>query len=203
MIESTEIKTAAFARLFADHPEHLDAIVRHHQENLGASRFEKFEWIYRHLLGRELSDGESTELGRRFSDLVLESTVTCPLVPGVLDVLTSLAARRPLFVASGTPDDELRLIVRRRGLERFFVEVHGSPPAKTRLVGELIARHRLRPESVLMVGDGRSDQRAAEANGLAFLARDSGTQEWPPGTAVLRDFRQTRPRVVPGPEGSR
>ena len=72
ILESTEIKEAAFRRLFADFHEHLPAIVRHHRDNLGISRFDKFRWIYENLLDRPLAATELDELGRRFSELVFD-----------------------------------------------------------------------------------------------------------------------------------
>ena len=46
IVESLDVKADAFRSLFADHPEHVDQIVRLHRENLGVSRYEKFRTIY-------------------------------------------------------------------------------------------------------------------------------------------------------------
>ena len=67
ILESAEIKTRAFADLYADHPELVERIVAHHLEHVGLSRYAKFEWISRNLLGRELSAEESRRLDRQFT----------------------------------------------------------------------------------------------------------------------------------------
>ena len=82
ILESTEIKTKAFATLFEDDPEHVDSVVAFHNAQLGMSRFEKFRLIYRDILHRPLGEDEFQRLGERFSSLVFEEIIRCPFVPG-------------------------------------------------------------------------------------------------------------------------
>lgn len=171
ILESAALKGDAFLELFSDHPGHLPAIRDHHLENLGVSRFEKFDWIYRNLLKRSLSDEERLRLGARYSALVFERTAASPFVPGALEVLEALEGRFPLFVASATPQEELESVVERRDLTHFFTSVHGSPPAKGELLIRIVRLGGFDPNHVLMIGDGISDLRAAERAGCRFLAR--------------------------------
>lgn len=175
ILESTEIKTEAFAALYAEHgPAIVAAVVRHHLDNLGISRFEKFAWISEHLLGRPLAAAEREALGRRFAELVRDRVLAAPFVPGAEEALTTLAARGlPLAIASGTPEDELRWIVARRGLAGLFRGVHGAPRGKPEILREVLAELALAPGELLFVGDGTTDHDAARATGVAFLARDS------------------------------
>jgi phosphoglycolate phosphatase-like HAD superfamily hydrolase len=174
ILESAEVKTEAFVALFAAHGEAIAAkVLAHHLANLGISRFVKFDWIYRNLLGRELGADERRELGERFSALALERVLACPFVPGAREALDALGAELPLFVASGTPQDELEQVVARRGLAACFREVWGSPAEKPAILRDLLRRHHLAPERLLFVGDGESDHQAALAVGVHFLARDT------------------------------
>jgi phosphoglycolate phosphatase-like HAD superfamily hydrolase len=177
IVESVEVKTAAFLALFADRPDLHDAIRRHHLEHLGRSRYEKLSWIHRELLGEPLDETRLAELGERFSGLVFEATVACPLVPGAVATLEALAAAGlPAFVASGTPEEELREIIERRGLARHFEGVRGSPTPKTQILWRILAERALRPEELIFVGDGLSDHRAAWEVGLPFLLRETPDQ---------------------------
>ncbi len=174
VLESADVKTDAFVELFASHGPDIAARVKaHHLANLGISRFVKFAWIYDHLLGRKITDDESKALGERFSALALDKILAAPFVPGAEAALASLAATHPLFVASGTPDDELALIVDRRGLRPRFREVHGTPREKPAILRDVMQRHGLAPSETLFVGDGASDHKAAAATGVEFLARDT------------------------------
>ena len=175
ILESADVKTDAFVELYADHGADVAARVRaHHLANLGISRFKKFAWIAEHILGRPLSPADSAALGQRFTELSLARVLAAPFVPGADAALGVLGARGlPLYVASGTPDDELRLIVERRGLAARFHEVHGTPREKPEILRDLLARLGLAPGQLLFIGDGMSDFKAARAVGSAFLARDT------------------------------
>ena len=47
ILESAVIKTQAFSGVFENYPEHLEAIINHHLNNVGVSRYEKFKYIYK------------------------------------------------------------------------------------------------------------------------------------------------------------
>jgi phosphoglycolate phosphatase-like HAD superfamily hydrolase len=182
ILESADVKTEAFVELYAEHGDEVVGKVReHHLANLGISRFKKFAWIAENVLGCALTDDDSAALGRRFTDLSLARVLAAPFVPGAEDALAALCAQGlPLFVASGTPVDELQHIVDRRGLRAAFREVHGTPREKPAILGDLFARHGFTPDDVLFIGDGMSDYRAACAAGTHFLARDTPAlhDEW-------------------------
>jgi phosphoglycolate phosphatase-like HAD superfamily hydrolase len=175
ILESAEVKTDAFVELYAEHGTEVVAAVRaHHLANLGISRFKKFAWIAEHVLRGPLSEAQSAALGVRFSDLALAKVLAAPFVPGADAALAAVGALElPMFVASGTPVDELRMIVERRGLAAWFREVHGAPREKPEVLRDLMARHGLAPAEVLFIGDGMSDYKAACAAGTLFLARDT------------------------------
>lgn len=172
VLESADVKTDAFVEMFAAHGAEIVGKVRaHHLANLGISRFKKFEWISENLLGAKLTDEAKAAMGARFTELAFAKVLAAPMVPGALAALEGLAAKIPLFVASGTPQEELDLIVDSRGLRRFFREVWGTPAEKPAIVCDVLARFQLTPEQVLFIGDGMSDYQAAQATGLHFLAR--------------------------------
>ncbi len=202
VVESTDIKAEAFLELFVDHPQHHPAILAHHLDHLGISRYRKFEWIYRELLGRPLGAAESKRLGRRYSRLVVDRTVRCPLVPGALECLREVAGRLPVFLVSGTPDAELRTIVERRELTGYFRAVHGGPRSKESILSEILTRQRLSAARLLVVGDGLSDLRAARAVGARFLARRTPGRyrnRWPAGVEVIADLHPLRRALAAEP----
>jgi phosphoglycolate phosphatase-like HAD superfamily hydrolase len=80
-------------------------------------------------------------------------------------------ASRPLFVVSGTPEDEMRQIVHLRGLEHLFAGVYGSPSSKSANIQRIQSDHGLSSEGLLVVGDALSDYEGARALALPFVAR--------------------------------
>jgi len=174
ILESAEVKTEAFVELYADYgPAIVDGVRAHHLANLGISRFKKFSWIAENLLRQPIGEAELAALGKRFSELALARVLSSPFVDGAEEALIELAPRYKLFVASGTPHDELALIVERRGLTSRFLEVHGTPAEKPAIVYDIMARHHLHADEIVFVGDGTSDYDAAITCGVNFLARDT------------------------------
>ena len=174
VLESADVKTDAFVELYTEYGPDVVARVRaHHLENLGISRFKKFEWIAANVLGTHLSESDSKALGERFSALALHKVLTVPFVPGATATIPMLRERCATYVASGTPEEELRMIVARREISPWFDEVHGTPREKPVILRDLMERFALEREQILFVGDGMSDYKAAREVGVEFLARDT------------------------------
>jgi len=171
ILESADIKTRAFRELFSVYSDKIDAIVAYHEANAGISRFQKFRHIYQHLLNKSLSPEEEQELGERFASLVVEEVMQCSFVPGALEFLQTCAGTYPLFVASGTPEDELHRLVVARGLAGLFRGAYGSPKTKTAILEEILTMTRIPRTSLLFIGDGFSDYEAAKATGVTFIGR--------------------------------
>lgn len=191
ILESTAIKTDAFRALFADHPRHLDQILALHLRHGGISRQIKFDMIYREILHMPVPPERKAELGARFNALVEEKVRTCPMVGGAQAVLDRFAGRVAMAVVSGTPDEELNAIVGARGLDRYFVAAHGSPPGKAESISRLMAEQRWNPGRVVMVGDAMTDFDAARATGVGFIGRTiGGANPFPQGTPTIGDLTE-------------
>lgn len=173
LAESVDIKTQAFADLYQNYGEKVvNNVVRYHSLNGGLSRYHKFRYFQQHFLEMPpLTQNEERELDRRFSKLVVEAVIASKSVPGANELIYEIATRIPLFIASGTPETELNIIVASRGLESYFTEVRGSPKSKQTLIAEILSTHSLTPTRVLMIGDALIDYQSAQANNVAFLGR--------------------------------
>jgi phosphoglycolate phosphatase-like HAD superfamily hydrolase len=178
ILESAGLKSEAFRRiggLFG--PEIQVRLYEHHLRHTGVSRYEKFAWLYCTEFGREITIEESRRLGEIFAGYCLEAVLAAPFVPGFEEALAWFQSRGvALFVASGTPQEELETVLRARGLARRFQGILGTPPAKSRLLAGIIAENGFDPGRVLMVGDGETDLQAAQENGTLFFGRGAGFQ---------------------------
>jgi phosphoglycolate phosphatase-like HAD superfamily hydrolase len=183
IIESAEIKTKAFELLFADHPDDVEKIVEYHKINAGLSRYIKFRHFYEKILGQELSSQKETELGGRFSQIVLDEILKAPLVPGVIEFLERNKMSYYFFIASGTPQEELDNIVTHRKLNHFFREIYGSPKPKDEIIEDILSRYSLKREEAAFIGDAESDRDSAGRVGILFIARIV------PGDNHLKDCR--------------
>lgn len=192
IVESVDIKTTAFAMLYADHGPAVVARVKdYHAAHGGISRFEKFRYFETALLGRPpLDDAREQALGERFAALVVEAVLAAPPVAGIVAVLDRHRGRVPMYVISGTPQDELCRIVSQRALGDYFAEVHGSPTDKATHIAGILARRGHARERTLMIGDALTDYDAARVNQTLFLGRVAPGVDnpFPPGTPVVPDF---------------
>ncbi|WP_308621243.1 HAD family hydrolase [uncultured Desulfovibrio sp.] len=169
ILDSVPVKTRAFARLAEPFgPEARDRFVMYHTVHGGVSRYRKFAWFFREVLGREITPEESETWGRRFAEYALDEVRRCALIPGAADVLETWRGRLPLYVCSGAPEEEVRVVLAERGLADIFTGIHGSPPAKAELLARIVAGAGVPPEAALMVGDAVTDRDAAEQVGTRF-----------------------------------
>jgi phosphoglycolate phosphatase-like HAD superfamily hydrolase len=167
VLESADIKTRAFERLFDGDRRAVD----YHLEHAGISRYEKFRHIREEILGLEHTPDDDRRLGEEFSRLVLEEVLRCPFVPGARELLERRGTTTPLYVASGTPQDELRHIVEQRGIAGWFAGVFGTPDTKGEITRRVLADTGLEPAEAIFVGDATTDMLAARETGVPFVGR--------------------------------
>ena len=192
LVESINVKTQAFALIYAEYgTEIVEKVVAYHLMNGGISRFEKFRYWHQAFLGKELCAEELQKLGNEFSRLVKETIIKAPWVPGAYDFLVSHHQHLPLFIASGTPDEEIREIVERRDMARYFVAVQGSPASKAEIINNFCVAHGFDRDRVLMVGDSWTDYEGALSSGVRFVGRKSDAAvNFPPSVPVIPDLRE-------------
>ena len=127
--------------------------------------------------------------GLAASDLIAAYGARCdsavasaPAMPGAAAVLRQVSAQVPTYIASVTPEAELRAQLTRRGWLGLVREAFGFPHGKAEVVARLIARHAIPARRLLVVGDGINDRQAADINGCLFhLVDDSAALSRIPG----------------------
>lgn len=190
VIESNAVKTQAFEKVFARFPEHAEAMMAFHHEHVSVSRFAKFDHLAA-LMGRADDAALKEDVAADFSLRVLEGMMEVPLVPGAETFLQMAKARFPVYLASVTPEPELKLILAKRGLAHWFRGVYGCPPwTKPEAVRDVLLRENVKPGNALLIGDSAGDQRAALETGVKFLGRDSGLSFDAPAPLALADLNE-------------
>lgn len=189
VLESAEIKTDAFRELFDGNEQ----AVRYHLDHVGVSRYVKFRHIVTEILGQPYTSEDEQRLGRRFNELVLEQVLRCPFVEGARELLERRSAELPLFVASGTPEQELQQIVAARELGPLFAGVYGTPPTKAEILRRILGERGLKAGELVMVGDGTTDLLGAREAGTRFVGRVAEGAEDPfagQDVPVVRDLAE-------------
>lgn len=188
ILDSVDVKTKAFAKMFREYgPEVEKKVVEYHLNNGGVSRFDKFRYYYEEILNKPVNEEIIKSLSQQFSNLVMEGVLASPFMPGAKECLEKLRRKgSPCYIVSATPHEEINLIVERRGLKRYFKEIHGSPRKKWEICRDIINRKNYNPQNCLFVGDTMSDYEAACKNCCCFLGivGDGKISPFPEGTSV-------------------
>jgi len=178
IIESFDIKTQAFRELFKE-SDKVDEIVEYHKQNGGVSRYKKFRYIYSEILKTPLDEKTFKELGEKFSNLVVEEVKKCPYVPGALEFINENSKNLKLFIASGTPEEELISIVDARGISKYFKGIFGSPATKSEIIQQILKRENLDRKDAIFIGDTITDYRESGRAGVPFIARINSLSDNP------------------------
>ena len=190
-MDSADIKVQAFRDLYAGQPDEvIGQVVAYHKSHEGISRVVKILHCHREFLGIDLDDAEHDRLCQKYAEIVEEKVVACPEISGAHLFLRTHQGKSRFFVVSGTPQDELRRITSRRGLNGYFEGVYGSPKAKEVIVNEILESTAFPPEDCLFIGDAMTDFRAATATFVPFIGRvDKGEAgPFPDGTRTVSDL---------------
>lgn len=185
LLDSVAVKTDTFGKLF-EHlgPEAVDYVKDHHLRHGGVSRYAKFEHYFQKFMGRSISAEESAALDRRFNEIALEQLLITPPIAGAREFLETHQGEWPMYVASGAPDRDLRIILEKMGLAPYFRGIHGSPTPKAELLAMIVDQEEADPRRTLMIGDSNTDLDAANAVGTRFL----GVGEFPPPHPWMPDL---------------
>ena len=185
--ESVRVKSEAFVQLYKQEGEAFqNRVEEYHLANGGVSRFEKFK-VWNEWLGRSTSKETIDSLAKKFAQLVIDNVVISPFVGGSQSAINSANDNSLSFIATGTPDDEINLILDRLGLTHYFREVHGSSRKKVIIVKDILERFHLSPAEVLFIGDAQTDYQAALDNKIDFYLRETDyNSQWFSGKTRIR-----------------
>ncbi len=169
--DSVEIKTWAFAELYRDYGEEVvEEVVTYHLNNGGVSRFDKFLFYQTKLLSLPIDTKTMETLNRKFSSLVINGVIGSPEIPGVEEFLNNCyVANKLSFINSATPTDEIKEIVSKRGMSKYFNNIYGSPVSKVSNLKDIISSYNLSPNEMVFFGDSLADYEAAETIGCDFV----------------------------------
>lgn len=134
------------------------------KKNFGKSRFHHVQYFVDNIISFAddlLYEKIISNYAKQCESLYLSAKIT----PGFLSAISNCSAK--LFVASGSAQEELREVFRKRNLGEFFTLILGSPTSKSDNIATILAQSE---GKALMIGDAISDFNAARDNGIDFLA---------------------------------
>jgi HAD superfamily hydrolase (TIGR01549 family) len=191
LAESANVKTEAFEKLYEPYGEQVvKKVIDHHIKHGGISRYKKMELYHSEFLNKNLSKEELNDLAKEYSKLVVTKVIDSIWVPGVKDFLEKYHDKIDMYVVSGTPQEELELIVKKRGMQKYFKGVFGTPATKPEIADNLIKQNGYDKNRVLYIGDSLSDYNDSKKAEIVFLGRVPKGENsiFPDGTEIITDF---------------
>jgi len=191
LVESVSIKGDALVKLYeAEGADIQAAVLRYHEMHGGVSRYDKIRYYEETLCGRVCSEERIAELAQKFSDIVEQLVVAAPWVEGAKEFLDKYSLTIPFYVASATPDAELKRIVEARGMSGYFKGVYGAPKKKYEHIADIMVQHNYDSNRLVMIGDAIADFEAAQKTATHFVGRKlpDRASPFPEGTVLIDDL---------------
>ncbi|TKD44166.1 HAD family hydrolase [Azotobacter chroococcum] len=169
LLDSNRVKTEAFriiASRFGD--KAADELAKFHVCNGGISRYQKFEYLFKEILGEPVEKATIQQLADEYGKLVYEHLLNCPVASG-LEHIRKTTAQATWFIVSGGAESELRSVFKERGLaELFDGGIYGNPSNKDEILTNLTASGAVRKPAIFL-GDSRYDHQVATRAGFDFV----------------------------------
>ena len=171
--ESTQIKTEAFYTLYLPYGKEIaEKAKKHHIENGGISRFEKFKYYHKQFLNVDLDEDEINSLAKEFSKIVFQKVIECPYVKGAKESIVTLKTNYKQFIVTGTPQNEIEQILKSLKINHFFDGIFGSPKNKIEISKQILDTEKLNHNQVVFIGDATTDFKAAKHFKFKFILRE-------------------------------
>ena len=169
LLNSNRIKTKAFYTTAIPYGEaEANAFVQYHVRNGGISRYLKFEYFLKVIVGKKLQHNELEALLDKYAEETKAGLMRCEIACGLERLRKSLPHSRWLVV-SGGDQKELREIFSKRGIDMFFNGgIFGSPDTKSEILSRELSTFNIKKPAVF-IGDSRYDYEAALKKSLDFI----------------------------------
>lgn len=188
IVDSVDIKTDAFVLLYKKYGKKItDKVKRYHLNNNGISRFKKFKYFEKTLLNNKITKQKISELSYEFSELVLELVIKSKYIPGSLNFIKQNINKNQ-FICTGTPQNEIDIILNKRKINMYFNGIFGSPRNKVDLINNIIKDFKINISESIFIGDAESDYDAAKTFDMDFIGITNNKKLFPKDIKIYKNF---------------
>lgn len=171
ILDSNKLKTQAYydtAISYGAIEAKAQALVDHHVQYGGISRYPKYEYFIREIMGQAVTDEALKTLLDRFAYEIHRGLLNCKMASG-LEYLRDATLGTQWMLVSGGDQAELRALFAEREIDGMFdAGIFGSPDNKDMILTRKIANGNL-VQPAIFFGDSRYDHQAATRAGLDFV----------------------------------
>jgi len=203
LVETNEIRIQGFQVIFQDYPaKEVEQMLAFARRNGGISRYDKIRHFFNHIRGETIGEDQVNHWAQEYSRAVKQAVIDAKPVSGSLEFLKRYHRQFPFGLISASDQAELRDVCRQRQIDRYFVDILGSPALKAENIQCLLSGQGWKAEQCLFIGDTQNDLYAARQVGVDFLGRNSGMVDWTafPGVERFTDFAELKTADNPRPQ---
>ena len=124
-------------------------------------------------MNKKLNKLELVKLSDQFSSIVLNDVINSEEIPGAFSFIKKHSKNHKFFIITGTPQEEIEIILEKINLKQYFIEVLGSPKNKIEWCLYLKKKYDLINNETIFLGDALTDYEAANKNNFHFALRTS------------------------------
>lgn len=193
LVDSNDIRLEGFRMIFKDFPEYqVEQLVKYARLNGGLSRYSKIRYFFENIRRGTISDDEVNTLAKKYSGVVKRKVIDAATIKGSLEFLSTYHNKYDFSIVSGSDQEELREICKKRGIEHFFLEILGSPISKELNLSMLFSKRKWEKDKCVFIGDSINDLDSTRFNKIDFIGFNSGVVNWNliNGVAFVNDFSQ-------------
>lgn len=171
IINSLPIKANGFVEIFKDslNEKQEEYIRQYHLANGGVNRVEKIKHIYKYLHNKDI-DKEMLQVSLlKFSKFIKTNLFNKKhLIQDTYHFLRSNYDKYIFHIASAADEQEVKSLCFLYNINHLFDSIMGSPKTKTNIIRNIISSKNYTTKNVILIGDSKSDQEAAEACNIKF-----------------------------------
>jgi phosphoglycolate phosphatase-like HAD superfamily hydrolase len=171
VLNSNQLKIQAYhdvAIKFGASEVQAQALVDHHVNLGGISRYPKFEYFLREIMQQSVTEQKMQALLNGFTAEVKRLLTDCEIASDLM-LVREANPNAKWMIISGGDQVELRDIFKQRGIDKLFdAGIYGSPDNKDVILAREIAIGNI-AKPALFIGDSRYDHQASTNAGLDFV----------------------------------
>jgi len=122
ILNSSEIREEGFVQVLSNYPaEKVELLLKYHNENGGLSRYDKFEYFFKHILEIELNQEILDRLAFEFS-VIMKKALTDKklLIEEVNNFILNEQYNFKMHIVSGSDENELKYLCEKLGILNNF-----------------------------------------------------------------------------------
>jgi len=179
ILASNAIRDRGFEEVLQGYPKaEVEKLLDFHRQNGGLSRYVKFRYFFEEVRNESISAEKVQDWADRFS-VIMRQSLTRPelLITQTMSYIKRHHKNLPMYIVSGSDQEELRYLCENLGIAPFFQRIHGSPTPKSNWVRTILKEENLPPQKCILVGDSINDYEAAFSNGIKFMGFNNPSVE--------------------------